>query len=101
MLAGLAMAGFIVFDALDLDGLAEASSAVQRPLVLGTTPMDPATDRGVPPTGAEILILPCPPVTLVGAANLKTCTHVKRVQMVRVWRLPIPRSAPSSAADPL
>lgn len=103
VLAGLALLSFFLFEALDLDGMTQALAAPATPAALAIGVADPDTDRLVPHAwvASAVLVPSAPDVLPSGPTPVASRENVKRLQMVRPWRLPTPRSAPSPAADPL
>ncbi len=99
VLAVLAITSFILFDALDLDGLAEAFSAPSS-AVLATTLADPEADRaGVPPHDA--VIGTAVDVRIASMRPISQTRHGRtRLQIVRPARRHIAHTRPT-APDPL
>jgi hypothetical protein len=99
-LAGLAVLSFVLFEALDLDGLAVAVCASPAATLLATSLGDPATDRTharESPSCATVSLSLLVPTACPAAAIAAPRQHIL---IVRHGRRPAPRSTPASA-DPV
>ena len=96
--AGLAALSFVLFGALDLDGLTLALLASTPASALGTTSSDPDTDRWHMRTHAA-LVPDFDTRTIQRAVTSNASAHHQRLQVVRPRHLPSSHSAPASA-DP-
>lgn len=100
VVAGLAVVSFVLFGAMDLDGLVLALLAPVPASALGTNISDPDADRRHTRTHESLLPVCVTRIVPRAGTAPAVSTHRHRVQVVRPWHLPAPHSGPTSA-DPL
>ncbi len=100
LLAAVALMGFILFEALDLDGLAEAfSNPKTAPLI--TTPVETDSERSVAqPRQAEIVEVASQPAASISVIA-QSYGDMKRNSGRRLSHRMIPHATPPPPADPL
>ena len=101
LVASLAVVSFVLFEAVDLDGLAQALTASPPPLVLAASLADPEADRLLPYPGVVTAMMAARPLLSVSVyvTPRPAAVRVTRPPRVRPRRLPARHSSP--AADPV
>ncbi len=98
LLAGVAIVSFVVFEAMDLDGLALALLAPGPASVLDPTLRDPEAAGWHTRPSEPFPIAPVRVPNPAGPAG--PASHRARMNVLCPWHLPGPHAAPASA-DPL
>jgi hypothetical protein len=99
-LAGLAVLSFVLFEALDLDGLALALCASPAATILDTSLGDPDTDRTHARESQSFATVSLSLIVPTAFTASAIAAHRQHILIVRHWRILAPRSTPASA-DPV
>ncbi len=99
LLAAFALTGFVLFDALDLDGLAEAFSKAKTALVSTTLAETEAERSAAQPRPAEIVEVASQPAA--SSVIAQSYSDATRNSGRRLSHRMIPHATPPPPADPL
>jgi hypothetical protein len=99
-LAGLTVLSFVVFEALDLDGLALAVCASPAATIRDTSLGDPATDRTHARESQSFATVSLPLLVPTAVTAAAIAAHRQHILIVRHGRMPAPRSTLAST-DPV
>ncbi len=100
LVAGMAAMSFVLFEAVDLDGLTLGLLASAPASTFGPNIRDSEADRWHAHTHASLLPIAVTPTAQRAITATGASTPRRRVQAVCPWHLPGPHAAPASA-DPL